>query len=158
MAVGEEFYFYRYPFFSPSYFLTYQNKYDLEIKMQLIESFSTVELEKRFPVKFFLNQFSIPNKDLTKIESNALIGNIRECIDKLGILLENFFCELPNSGKFYLASKGVFLALNITNVQSNVFRYILWSSATAIQLFYLPATCDQNISNCFKFFLFLISN
>ena len=72
MAVEEELYFYQYPFVFPDYLLTYQNKYDLEIKLQLIESFSTVELEKRFAVKNFLNQFSVPNKDLTKIKKELL--------------------------------------------------------------------------------------
>ena len=95
MAVGEEFYFYRYPFFSPSYFLTYQNKYDLEIKMQLIESFSTIELEKRFPMKISLSQFSIPNKDLTKIK--------KQLIDSFSILkdsqsIENEFILITKSG------------------------------------------------------------
>ena len=68
MAIGEEFYFYQYPFFFPNSFLSCKNKYDLEIKLQLIESFSTVELEKKLLVKKFLNQFSVPNKDLAKIK------------------------------------------------------------------------------------------
>ena len=72
MAIGEELYFHQYPFVFPDYLLTYQNKYDLEIKLQLIESFSTVELEKRFAVKNFLNRFSVPNKDLTKIKKELI--------------------------------------------------------------------------------------
>jgi len=44
----------------------------LEIKLQLIESFSQVELEKRFPVKNFLNQFSVSNKDKTKIKKQLI--------------------------------------------------------------------------------------
>ena len=72
MAIGEELYFHQYPFVFPDYLLTYQNKYDLEIKLQLIESFSTVELEKRFTVKNFLNKFSVQNKDLTKIKKELI--------------------------------------------------------------------------------------
>ena len=72
MAVGEELYFYKYPFFFPNSFLICKNKYDLEIKLQLIESFSQVELEKRFPVKNFLNQFSVSNKDKTKIKKQLM--------------------------------------------------------------------------------------
>jgi len=68
MAIGKEIYEYNYPFFFPNSFLICKNKYDLEIKLQLIESFSTVELEKKILVKRFLNQFSVPNKDLTKIK------------------------------------------------------------------------------------------
>ena len=72
MAVGEELYFYQYPFFFPDSFLIWKNKYDLEIKLQLIESFSTVGLEKRILVKKFLNQFSVPNKDLRKIKKQLI--------------------------------------------------------------------------------------
>jgi hypothetical protein len=49
-----------------------KNKYDLQIKLQLIESFSTVELEKRFSVKNFFNQFSVPNKELTKVKKQLI--------------------------------------------------------------------------------------
>jgi len=49
-----------------------KNKYDLEIKLQLIESVSRVELEKKFPVKKFLNQFSVSNKDTTKIKKQLI--------------------------------------------------------------------------------------
>lgn len=72
MAIGEEFYFYQYPFFFPNSFLIYKNKYDLEIKLQLIKSFSQVELEKKLLVKEFLNQFCVSNKDLTKIKKQLI--------------------------------------------------------------------------------------
>jgi len=47
MAIGEEFYFDQYPFFFLNSFPIYKNKYDWEIKLQLIESFSQVTLEKK---------------------------------------------------------------------------------------------------------------
>jgi hypothetical protein len=93
LAVGEEFYFYRYPFLFPNSFLICKNKYDLEIKLQLIESFSTVELEKKLLVKRFLNQFSVPNKDLTKIK--------KQLIDSFFILKDSQLIE----NKFSLVSK-----------------------------------------------------
>jgi hypothetical protein len=76
MAIGEELYFYRYPFVFPNSFICYQNKYDLEINLQLIEmieSFSKVNLEKRFPVESFLNQFSVSNKEVKKIKNSLFI-------------------------------------------------------------------------------------
>jgi hypothetical protein len=104
MAIGEEFYFYQYPFFFLNSFLIYKNKYDLEIKLQLIESFSQVELEKRFPVEKFLNQFSVFNKDLTKIKKQ---------------LIEPFF-ELEGyeliKNKFILTSKNGSLNREITHL------------------------------------------
>ena len=48
------------------------------MKLQLIESFSTVSLEKKFPLKKFLNQFSVSNKDLTKIKKQL---EDRICLD-----------------------------------------------------------------------------
>ena len=42
------------------------------------------------------------------IQGNTLIGNVRDCIYRLTIVCRNFASELPNSGKFYLASKGIF--------------------------------------------------
>lgn len=72
MAIGEELYFYAYPFSFPVDFLVWKNKYDLLMKLQLIESFSTVSLEKKFPLKNFLNQFSISNKERTKIKKQLI--------------------------------------------------------------------------------------
>ena len=72
IAIGEEFYYYPYPFFFPASFLHCKNKYDLEMKIQLIESFSTVDLEKRFLLESFLNQFSVPNKERKKIKKQLI--------------------------------------------------------------------------------------
>lgn len=41
---------------------------NFKIKLQFTGNFSKLELEKRFPVKSFLNHFSVSNKDLTKIK------------------------------------------------------------------------------------------
>ena len=82
-----------YPFFFPNSFLICKNKYDLEIKLQLIESFSTVELEKKLLVKKFLNQFSVPNKDLAKIK--------KQLIDSFFVLEDSQLIE----NKFSLISK-----------------------------------------------------
>jgi len=108
MAIGEEFYFYQYPFFFPNSFLIYKNKYDLEIKLQLIESFSPVELEKRFPVKKFLNQFSVSNKDLTKIK--------KQLIDSFLILKDSELIE----NEFILTSKNGSLNREIADLSSGL--------------------------------------
>lgn len=69
LAIGEELFFYRYPFFFPTSFLTYKGKYDMEIKLKLIESFCAIPLEKRFLLEEFLHQFLVPNSDLVKIKT-----------------------------------------------------------------------------------------
>jgi hypothetical protein len=72
IAIGEELYFYPYPFVFPASFLRWKNKYDLEMKLQCLESLSTVDLEKKFPVKSFLNQFSVSNKERKKIKKQLI--------------------------------------------------------------------------------------
>jgi len=72
MEIGEEFYFYHCSFFFPDSSLTYKNKYDLQIKLQLIGGFSQVKLRKIFLVKKCLNQLSVLSKDLKK-PSNLLV-------------------------------------------------------------------------------------
>ena len=48
----------------------------MEIKLQLIESFSTVDLEKKFPVTNFLSHFSITMKDYELIENELGLTRI----------------------------------------------------------------------------------
>jgi len=69
------------------------------MKLQLIESFSTVSLEKKFPLKSFLNQFSLSNKDLTKIKKQLIelffelkdfeLIEDRICLDNDSDILDN---------------------------------------------------------------------
>ena len=96
MAIREYFYYYQYPFLFPNYFIVYKNKYDLQIKFQLIKNFNQIELKKKkFPVEEFLNQFSISNKDLTKVK-NQLIDSF--LILKGSKLIKNEFLLIPKNG------------------------------------------------------------
>ena len=94
MAIGEEFYFYQYSSLFLNSFLIYKNKYDLKIKLQLIESFSQVELEKKLLVKEFLNQFCVSNKDLTKIKKQ-LIDSVSKLKDS-GLIENKFSLTFKN--------------------------------------------------------------
>jgi len=53
IAIGEELYFNHSPFFFPNCFLNYQGKYDLQVKLKLIQVISKVSLEKRFCIEDF---------------------------------------------------------------------------------------------------------
>ena len=66
----------------------------LEIKLQLIESFSQVELEKKLLVKEFLNQFCVSNKDLTKIKKQ-LIDSVSKLKDS-GLIKNKFSLTFKN--------------------------------------------------------------
>nr|YP_010133685.1 hypothetical protein KYU99_pgp068 [Nitzschia supralitorea]QWM93175.1 hypothetical protein [Nitzschia supralitorea] len=46
----------------PNKFLRYKNIYDLQIKLKVIETISTVFLEKVFNVEVFLEQFNVSTK------------------------------------------------------------------------------------------------
>lgn len=56
LAIAEKVYFYRYPFYLPEEFLTYDDTYDLKAKIFFLLSFSTTELEKEFRIQEVLDQ------------------------------------------------------------------------------------------------------
>lgn len=86
LAIAEELYFYKYPFYFSEAFLNYQNKYQLQAQINFLIAFSVVEIEKVFDVEEFLDQFDISNSNLRKVrrylmqtfvlaEDLKLIGN-----------------------------------------------------------------------------------
>jgi hypothetical protein len=67
LAIAEEFYFYKYPFYFPEGFLNYQNKYQFQAQINFLLAFSVVEIEKVFDIEEFLDQFDISNSNLRKV-------------------------------------------------------------------------------------------
>lgn len=51
LDIVEGLYSYIYPFVFPASFRTYQNKYDLQVKIEILKSFASVEVEKRIYIK-----------------------------------------------------------------------------------------------------------
>jgi hypothetical protein len=72
-AIADKLRLYRYPFQFPKAFLTYQNKYDLRVKLFFLKSFSVMELEKELPVQKFLRQFAIPNAKKHQLRKLILV-------------------------------------------------------------------------------------
>ena len=68
IVIGKELYRYKYPFFFPTSFIRYQNKYDLQIKLQFIESISNIGIQKKFHIQTFINQFSVSNQKRTQLK------------------------------------------------------------------------------------------
>lgn len=68
IAIGEQLYWYSYPFRWTSSLCNFQNKYDLLVKLEIIQVLSTDSLKKKISVEDFLNQFSIPNKKRAEIK------------------------------------------------------------------------------------------
>jgi len=65
VAISKALYSYCYPFAFLNTFLTYKNIYDLQVKLEIIQSLSVVPLEKVFYVEVFLQQFNVPTKKNT---------------------------------------------------------------------------------------------
>lgn len=54
LAIAEELYFYKFPFYFPKAFLNYQNRYQLQAQLSFLLAFSVREIEKVFDVEEFL--------------------------------------------------------------------------------------------------------
>jgi hypothetical protein len=67
LAIAEELYLYKYPFYFPEDFLNYQKKYQFQAQINFLLAFSVVEIEKVFDVEEFLDQFDISNSNLRKV-------------------------------------------------------------------------------------------
>lgn len=93
MALGKEVYYYQYPFFFPNSFLCHDSKYDLEIKIEFIQSISRMSRKKQFDIAKFMKKFSVLNKKKKEIKDIRI----------------NFFSELQDQGfienKFELVYK-----------------------------------------------------
>ena len=70
VAIGNQ--LYSYPFVFKNSLSNYQSKYDLLIKLKIIEVLSTTDLEKKFCVEDFLNQFSISNQKQREIKKRIV--------------------------------------------------------------------------------------
>ena len=72
LAIAEELYLYKFPFYFPKAFLNYQNKYQFQAQLSFLLAFSVLEIEKVFDVEEFLDQFYISNSNLRKVRSYLL--------------------------------------------------------------------------------------
>ena len=72
VAISKLLYEYTYPFSFPNEFLRYKDIYDLQIKLKVIKTISTVPLEKVFYVEVFLEQFNVSTKKKQPLKSRLL--------------------------------------------------------------------------------------
>lgn len=72
LAIAEELYFYKFPFYFPKAFLNYQNKYQFQAQLSFLLAFSVLDIEKVFDAEKFLDQFDISNSNLRKVRSYLL--------------------------------------------------------------------------------------
>ena len=68
MDIVEALYSYTYPFIFPASFRTYQNKYDLQVKIQILKTFASVEEEKHICIRDIYGSNVLSNVDKTRIK------------------------------------------------------------------------------------------
>lgn len=74
VAILQDLYFYSYRFFFPRYFMTYQYDFELQIKLQFMQSYSTKNLKKVFYLEEILNQYKQANNQ-KKVKIKKIIQN-----------------------------------------------------------------------------------
>ena len=89
----KDFYNYSYPFTFNSFFLTYQNKYELIVKLQVIEAFSSPSLFKILDIQKILYQNQRSHKQIKQISQTI--------INVLNFMIENTMIE-NNIMKIYV--------------------------------------------------------
>jgi|AntRauTorckE5430_2_1112549.scaffolds.fasta_scaffold05904_4 hypothetical protein len=88
VAMSKLLYDYNYPFKFPSTFLTYQNIYDLRIKLKIIESLSTVPLEKVFHAELFLQHFNVSASKKANIKKTVV--KLFDQLQSVGIIKNHY--------------------------------------------------------------------
>jgi hypothetical protein len=73
LSIAEKVYFYRYPFYLPEEFLTYDDAYDLRAKIFFLVSFLTIELEKEFRIQEVLDQVNISRQKMIRLKKSIVI-------------------------------------------------------------------------------------
>lgn len=73
LVIAEKVYFYRYPFYFPQNFLTYDDVYDLRAKIFFLLSFSTTELSKEFLIEEMFDQVSISRQKMGRLRKSIVI-------------------------------------------------------------------------------------
>ena len=77
IAIEEQLYSYTYPFVFSDSLVYFQTKYDLIVKLEIIQVLSTNSLEKKFPVENFINQFGKNNRTQIKKLIINLLDELR---------------------------------------------------------------------------------
>lgn len=74
---------YQYPFFYPDLFDLTLNKHELQVRLEFIKGFSSVNIEKTFVIKYFFQNYpvTLTNQQKTKMKS-SFIELVKDFEDK----------------------------------------------------------------------------
>jgi len=119
ISIAEQLYNYKYPFYLPKEFLHYHDKYEMEVKLEIIQSFSVTSLEKKFTIETFLSQFSIPNQKRAEIKESIL--DLFELL-QTNQIIEPIFTIIPKEGSPKEVSKLISLLFTQIPYSDRLFR------------------------------------
>lgn len=114
IAIAKELYFYQYPFRFPNFFVKYRNKYDFEVKLEIIKVFSIDNTEKIFQTETFLKQFRVPNKCRSDIKK--IILDLISELQMLDIIESNY--QVLSNGLYHQVNQ-----LTLTNISKSFIFY-----------------------------------
>jgi len=80
VAIGEQLLSYKYPYHFTNYFTSWKDKYQCQVKFQVLQTISTSQLEKQLSVENFLKRFNVPNKKQTEIKQ-LILESLNELIN-----------------------------------------------------------------------------
>jgi hypothetical protein len=114
--VVEDLFYYQHPFILPDFFRQKLTKSELEVRLKLIQIFTSVSIEKVIDIKSFFNSYSstLSNQQKTKIKKSFL--------ELIKVLEEHQLIE----SKYKIISKGRFLdasELTIKNISEGFIFY-----------------------------------
>jgi hypothetical protein len=98
----------------PNFFVQYRNKYDFEVKLEIIRVFSTNNTEKIFQTEIFLKQFRVPNKCRSDIKK--IILKLISELQILDIIESNY--KILSNGLYYQVNN-----LTLSNISKSFIFY-----------------------------------
>lgn len=88
IAVGEQLYFYNYPFVYCNSLVNYKNKHELLVKLEIIKVISCESIKKEFFVEEFIMGLDISNKKRTEVKRTII--NVFEDLVKSKLIEPEF--------------------------------------------------------------------
>ena len=97
--IAEELFYYKHPFFFPDLLQRKPTKHEFEVLFKIIQVFSSVDLEKTFYIKEFLQNYpsTLTNKQITKIKKYFL--QIIQIFQEHQLIDSNY--KIISNGKLY---------------------------------------------------------
>jgi len=108
LAIVDKVYSYRYPFYFPHDFLTYDDVYALRARIFFLLPFSTICLKKEFQIQEVFDQVGISRQKMTRLRKSIIESLIRSEISANKILSQiilKLICSTNRNLTFFKTSR-----------------------------------------------------